>query len=58
MAECVLTGRRPFTPGGEGLQDHRVMEAIYRSARENRPVRLDPVPGLDAFRGTPPESAG
>ena len=58
MAECVLTGRRPFTPGEEGLQDQRIMEAIYRSARENRPVRLDPVPGLDAFRGTVPEAAG
>ncbi len=52
MAECVLTGRRPRTPGEEGVQDHRVMEAIYRSARENRPVGLPPPPpGLDAFRG-------
>ncbi len=51
MAECVLTGRRPRTPGEEGVQDHRLMEAIYRSARENRPVALPPVAGLDAFRG-------
>ncbi len=51
MAECVLTGRRPRTPGEEGVQDHRLMEAIYRSARENRPVALPPVEGLDAFRG-------
>ena len=51
MAECVLTGRRPRTPGEEGVQDHRVMEAIYRSARENRPVTLPAVAGLDAFRG-------
>ncbi len=54
MAECVLTGRRPLTPGEEGLQDHRVMEAIYRSAREGRMVALSPVAGLDAFRGPPP----
>lgn len=27
------------------------MEAIYRSARENRPVTLLPVMGIDAFRG-------
>ena len=51
MAECVLTGRAPRTPGEEGLQDHRIMEAIYRSARENRPIALPPVAGLDAFRG-------
>ena len=51
MADCVLTGRRPRTPGEEGVQDHRVMEAIYRSARENRPVSLPLVSGLDAFRG-------
>ena len=57
MAECVLTGRKPFTPGEEGLQDQRIMEAIYRSARENRPVQLQAVAGLDAFRGTLPEAA-
>ena len=51
MAKCVLTGRRPRTPGEEGVQDHRVMEAIYRSARENRPVSLPRVEGIDAFRG-------
>ena len=55
MAECVLTGRRPHTPGEEGVQDHRVMEAIYRSARENRPIPLPAVGGLDAFRGPPLE---
>ena len=55
MAECVLTGRKPLTPGEEGLQDHRIMEAIYRSARENRPVTLPQIAGLDAFRGPPPD---
>lgn len=50
MAECVLTGRAPSTPGEEGLQDQRIMEAIYRSAAENRPVSLTQVAGLDAFR--------
>jgi len=49
----VLTGRRPRTPGEEGLQDHRIMEAIYRSAAENRPVALPEVEGLDVFRGPP-----
>ena len=51
MAGCVLTGRRPRTPGEEGVQDHKIMEAIYRSAREKRVVDLPAVEGLDAFRG-------
>jgi predicted dehydrogenase len=51
MAECILTGRRPRTPGEEGLQDQRLMEAIYRSAAENRPVTLERTSGRDQFRG-------
>jgi hypothetical protein len=51
MAECILTGRAPRTPGAEGLQDHRIMEAIYRSAAENRPVSLQAIAGRDVFRG-------
>lgn len=57
MAECVLTGRKPLTPGEEGLQDHRIMEAIYRSARENRPVPLPSFAGLDVFCGPPLEQS-
>jgi predicted dehydrogenase len=53
MADCILTGRRPRTPGEEGLQDQRLMEAIYRSAAENRPVLLPALQGLDLFRGPP-----
>ncbi len=40
MAECVLTGAEPIVPGEEGLRDLRIMEAIYRSAREGRAVAL------------------
>ncbi|WP_426152918.1 Gfo/Idh/MocA family oxidoreductase [Pseudomonas sp. DC3000-4b1] len=57
MAECVLSDRTPFTPGEEGVQDHRLMEAIYESARTGQPVRLKPVEGLDSFRGPPLEPA-
>ena len=53
MADCVLNDRRPRTPGEEGIQDQVVMEAIYRSARENRPVALPLVEKKDAFRGPP-----
>jgi predicted dehydrogenase len=54
FAECVAQGKRPYTPGEEGLQDQRIMEAIYASARTGRPVQLAQVKGLDAFRGEPP----
>ena len=53
MATCVLENRQPYTPGEEGLQDHRLMEAIYESARTGQPVRLQAIKGLDAFRGPP-----
>ena len=51
---CVLSGEAPFTPGEEGLQDQRVMEAIYQSAREGRPVQLERLEGRDLFRGKKP----
>ena len=55
MAECVRDNKTPYTPGEEGLQDQRIMEAIYQSAKENRPVKLTVGVGkTDAFRGTPP----
>ena len=54
MAECVRQNKVPYTPGEEGLQDQRIMEAIYQSARENKPVKLPAVAKMDAFRGTPP----
>ncbi len=40
FAECVMTGREPRTPGAEGLQDHRVVDAIYQSAATGRSVRI------------------
>ena len=58
FAQCVRSGARPRTPGEEGLQDQRLMEAIYESARAGRPVRLSSLPGLDAFRGPEPAPPG
>lgn len=55
MAECVRQNKMPYTPGEEGLQDQRIMEAIYQSAKENRPVKLPAVNKVDAFRGAPPK---
>lgn len=54
FADCVANQRQPWTPGEEGLQDQRIMEAIYESARTGKPVQLQPVAKPDAFRGTPP----
>jgi predicted dehydrogenase len=45
MASCVKRNLTPHTPGEEGLQDHRIMAAIYESARTGQPVKLSPPPG-------------
>lgn len=57
FAECVVSGKQPWTPGEEGLQDQRIMEAIYESARIGKPVRLAQVKEPDAFRGTSPSKS-
>jgi len=54
FSECVMENKTPFTPGEEGLQDQKIMEAIYQSAREGRPVKLETVTKKDAFRGPEP----
>ncbi|SDV46246.1 Gfo/Idh/MocA family protein [Chitinasiproducens palmae] len=53
MSLCVMQDRTPHTPGEEGLQDQRIMEAIYRSAETGRAVRLSPPPG--PTRGPEPD---
>ena len=41
MAVCVRTGREPLTGGAEGLQDQRIIEAIYASARaDGKAIKL------------------
>lgn len=40
FASCVLENKTPDTPGEEGLRDQVIMEALYKSAAENRPVKL------------------
>nr|WP_153865482.1 MULTISPECIES: Gfo/Idh/MocA family oxidoreductase [Myxococcaceae] len=54
FSTCIQQGKDPHTPGEEGLQDQRLMEALYQSAREGKPVKLPPVAKKDAFRGPPP----
>ena len=55
FSQCVREDRRPYTPGEEAVQDQRVQDAIYRAAREGRPVELPAVAQRDAFRGPPPQ---
>ncbi|RFZ84237.1 gfo/Idh/MocA family oxidoreductase [Mucilaginibacter terrenus] len=55
FSHCVIYNKKPFTPGEEGLQDHLIMEAIYKSAEEGRPVKLTSL--LPAgYKGVEPES--
>ncbi len=54
MAQCVMYDRKPFTPGEEGMQDHKIMEAIYQSAKEGKRVTMKTPTDKDAFRGVPP----
>ena len=40
LSQCVMTGAEPIVAGEEGLRDMRIIEAVYRSAREHRAVSL------------------
>ena len=40
FSDCLLQDRQPEPSGVEGLQDVRMVEAIYRSGRDGRPVTL------------------
>ncbi len=55
MAECVLKNQQPHTPGEEGLQDQRLTDAIYESARTGRVVKVRPPAG--PTRGPEPSEA-
>ncbi|MEO6638909.1 MAG: Gfo/Idh/MocA family oxidoreductase [Ginsengibacter sp.] len=54
MSLCVMNDEVPYTPGEEGLQDQKIIEAIYKSAREGKIVELEKIHKTDAFRGTLP----
>lgn len=48
FSDCVLKDRHPEPSGIDGLQDVRIVEAIYRSARDGRPVTLPRLARVDA----------
>lgn len=41
VADVLLNNATPVTDGDEGLRSLRLLCSIYKSARENKPVRLD-----------------
>jgi predicted dehydrogenase len=55
FASCIQNNKDVHTPGEEGLQDQRIMDAIYESARTRRAVKLTPPPGKT--RGPEPEAS-
>src|SRR5690606_22720183 len=43
FSKCIMTGEEPEPSGLEGLADVRIIEALYRSAAENRPIAIEQV---------------
>jgi predicted dehydrogenase len=55
FSDCVIKNIRPYTPGEEGLQDHVIMEAIYESAREGKPVKIARKVSNSSLHGPEPQ---
>ncbi len=54
FAEAIRAGKTPRTPGEEGVQDMKLIEAIYAAAASGSVVRLPAIAGRDVFRGMEP----
>ena len=44
FSDCILKGREPEPNGVEGLIDVQIVEAMYKSAKSGRPVKLPKFP--------------
>ena len=42
FSDCILNDREPEPSGEEGLQDVRIVQALYESAQTGRPVAIPP----------------
>jgi predicted dehydrogenase len=51
FSDCVIHDRHPEPSGVEGLQDVRLVEAVYRSSRDGRPVTLPRLARVEASPG-------
>ncbi len=40
FSECIQNDRKPEPSGEEGMQDVRIVEALYRSAKSGKPIRI------------------
>ena len=40
FSECIRNDRKPEPSGEEGMQDVRIVEALYRSAKSGKPIRI------------------
>jgi len=58
FAEAIRAGRDAHTPGEEGVQDQKLIEAIYQAAAGGSAVKLPVVAGLDTTRGMAPSEQG
>jgi predicted dehydrogenase len=58
FAEAIRTNREPHTPGEEGLQDQKIVAAIYQAAASGGIVRMSEVNKLDSTRGPAPDAGG
>lgn len=58
FAASLHANQEPRTPGAEGLQDMKIMAAIYQAAAGGGVVTLPPVSGLDTTRGPWPQAMG
>ena len=57
MALCVKNNIKPHTPGEEGLQDLKIIEAIYKSAETGQVVQLAKDSGKSTTRGPDPQDS-
>lgn len=55
FSQCIAENIEPYTPGEEGVQDMKLMEAIFESAKTGKEIKLPKIDKLDAFRGPVPK---
>ncbi len=55
FAERIRSNQEPLTPGEEGLQDHKIIAAIYESAAGGGAVKLPVTKQIDSTRGPAPK---